>query len=381
MGKYTVHGTPQFERRLDCELKEVVDAVCTLPQSCGLQAIVLTGGYGRGEGTPFQKKGEQTPFNDYDLVVVSHPLSRAARKQLQGSLHQIEKQCSDKLGIPVDLYLHTTHTLQSAEASLLNYEMRIGHQVLYGAHDIFSLMPSYNLANLCLSEGTRLLLNRGKLLLDVKVGLGGPRPLTEEELLRFQKFIWKCHLAFGDCVLLAHGDYDVSYITKTKRIENYVSRRDIPDASWMVEHYQKAVDFKLMGDLTLLGFDDLFHAFSKTLRYYLEFLLWYEGRRLGLFLPSLQTYVAQLPRQRASPTDIAKALILNGRILGSGMIDPTPQWALIHPRNRLYPALWLLLSFESSMQLNLRLVQQLLNGGRDYNMLLKRFYEIRARLA
>ncbi len=381
MGKYSLQGSDQFDQRLDNDLQEVVEAVRAIPESSSVQAIVLMGGYGRGEGTPFLQGGMQCPFNDYDLVVVSSPLSTYHRQQLRWRLQQLEQQLSQKLGIAVDLYLHTTNTLQRAEHSLLNYEMRNGHRVLYGAPDILSLMPAYSLDTLPLEEGTRLLLNRGKLLLDMKICLGQQAPFTPAQDILYQKFLWKNHLAFGDCILLAHGEYDLSYDVKKQRIQTYLSRCDIPDAKWIVDRYSKAVDFKHGGDLAVLQLDNLYHAFSDTTRYYLEFLLWYESKRLKTTLPSLQTYVDQLQRQEFDVLTHCKALIRNISLMNVGLFSPQPSWAFIHPRNRLYPALWLFLSFESSMQLDLRLLQQLLHTKGDYSRLLSRFYELRGRLS
>ncbi len=190
-GKYTVDGSPQFERRLESEFQRIVAAVRDLPDAPSIEAIVLMGGYGRGEGTPLHKDGIEQPFNDYDLMVICGDISHRARQHFQKRLRMLEKELSDQLGIPVDLYLHTLHSLRHAEFSLMNYELHYGHHVLYGRHDILSMMPSYPLLNLSLNEGTRLLLNRGKLLLDVKMGLGGEAIMTEELRFKFHKFSGK----------------------------------------------------------------------------------------------------------------------------------------------------------------------------------------------
>lgn len=381
MGKYTLFGSPQFEKQVDQDLQQIVRAVCALPDAPRIEGIILLGGYGRGEGTPFQDEGAQKPFNDYDLMVISEPLSWGRRSDFQERLRKLERQLSEQLDLPVDLYLHTTETLKCAEPSLMNYEMRQGHQVLYGDENILCLMPMHCMEYPKLEEGTRLLLNRGKLLLDIKLGLGGDVSLERQQVQKFQKFVWKNQLAFGDCILLAHGDYDISYRTKLNRIEAYRHYTDIPDPTWMVDHYVKAIEFKFSGKAALLEVEDLYRAYSETVRYYLGFLLWYEGKRLGTALPSLQTYCSALPRQKEPFRRQLKNFLRNARLMRFGMFSPSYPWALLHPRNRLYPALWLLLSFESSNALDLGLAQQLLHGERDYNKLIECFYALRARLA
>lgn len=380
MGKYTIYGSNDFEQRVEDDLKKIVTAIRQVPHSQNILAVVLMGGYGRGEGTPYTENGVQRPFNDYDLIVVCKNLSFSQSKQLKQALHQLEGSLTSTLEIPVDLYLHSVSSLKHAEPSLMNYELRNGHITIFGPQDILNIMPNYDLKTLPINEGTRLLLNRGKLLLDVKISLGSDTPLTDEQIQQIQKFIWKNHLAFGDCVLLSYGDYAISYQEKAKRIENYLTVEGIPDPTWMVSQYLNAIEFKLKGDPSLLDFENLYHSFSDTVRYYLGFLLWYEGRRLGTALPSLQTYCAKLPQCPSTIKQRLKAFLLNVKYLRSGMFNPTYRWAIIHPRYRLFPALWLLLSFDSSIHMDLGLIIQLLNGDRNYAKLLNRFYELYARL-
>src|SRR3989339_1840041 len=100
MGKYTVAGSPQFEQRLGNELQRIVTAVRDLPQAPPIEAIVLMGGYGRGEGTPLHKDGIEQPFNDYDLMVICGNLSYQTRQHFQKRLRMLEKELTDQLGIP-----------------------------------------------------------------------------------------------------------------------------------------------------------------------------------------------------------------------------------------------------------------------------------------
>ena len=57
-------------------------------------------------------------------------------------------------------------------------------------------MPSCK--NVNLSEATRLLLNRGKLLLDIGKRIKSEEQFSEEELLLYKKFLNKVILAMGD---------------------------------------------------------------------------------------------------------------------------------------------------------------------------------------
>ena len=191
MSRYTIRGSAELDTQIDEDMRYIAEAAS--PHS---SAGVLLGAYGRGEGTPFIKPdGSQAPFNDYDLVVVVDKLNNDIRQ----TFRMLEKQLTGELGLPVDLYPYGLSHLRRCEFSLLNYEMKHGHKVVWGDEDVLAALPDYPHDAIPLSEGTRLLLNRGKLLLDIQQRLVNPEPLNEEERIRFIKFIYKVLLAFGDC--------------------------------------------------------------------------------------------------------------------------------------------------------------------------------------
>lgn len=359
MGKYSVRGSIEFEEQVEEHLRIITKAVCALK---GVVSIILMGGYGRGEGTAFQSGDIEKPFNDYDLIVV-------ANSSIEKQLAQLEVKLSHNLGIEVDLYHHSLSSLRGAEYSLMNLELRYGHQVVYGPKDILNQMPLYHLDSLSLEEGTRLMLNRGKLLLDIKQELTS-QP-TEEQTIRFKKFLWKNYLAFGDCVLLLYKDYDISYRKKGSRIAHYLNRQEIPNSSWLVKRYEEAIEFKLSGNIGDLNIESIYHSLKETVHYYLSFFLWYEGRRLDSSFPDIQTYYAAIHPSLKK----GKSFILNGYLLGVGMFKPSIKWSMIHPRYRLYIALYLLLS-ETDTDLLIRLLD-----SKQKDQILQRFSKIRRRVA
>ncbi|RKX35639.1 MAG: hypothetical protein DRP64_19235, partial [Verrucomicrobia bacterium] len=95
MGKYTTRGSTDLDAQIDADLRRI--AKVTSPHA---PSGVLLGGYGRGEGTPFiNPDGSQSPFNDYDLVVVVDSLNGKVRQKFQ----TLEKQLTAELGLSVDL--------------------------------------------------------------------------------------------------------------------------------------------------------------------------------------------------------------------------------------------------------------------------------------
>lgn len=270
MSRYTNRGSADLDAQIDAQLARIAERAA--PHAL---AGVLIGGYGRGEGTPFiHPDGSQAPFNDYDLVVVVDALNTNVRQ----TFRTLEKQLTDELGLPVDLCPYRLSHLRKCEFSLLNYEMKNGHTVIWGNENILAALPDYPSNAIPLSEGTRLLLNRGKLLLDIQQRLAHPEPLGTEERIRFIKFSHKVLLAFGDCALLLAGQYDVSYAVKKVR---YPAIGNCPDRDFIVEGYLRAIKLKEWGDFESLKDSDLDAEFQTVREVFLRFMPWYRTHCSG----------------------------------------------------------------------------------------------------
>jgi hypothetical protein len=312
MSKYTLRGSEQLDARIDVHLEHIA---LTVSPHC--DAGILIGGYGRGEGTPFIKPdGTQAPFNDYDFVVIVDTVNSAVKLHF-GAL---ERQLSDDLGIPVDLCPYAKPLLSSREFSLLNYEMKYGHTVVWGPEDILDALPAYRHDAIPLFEGSRLLLNRGKLLLDIQRRLKKPEPLIAAERINFIKFLHKVLLAFGDCALLAERRYDISYAVKKGRI---TEMGDIPDRQFVIDGYLQALELKEWGDYNALESYDIRQEFERTRDVFIRFLPWYRS----------------LYKERECPIPKAGALNLRWNKC----------FATQHPRIALYDAVVELLQGKTSM--------------------------------
>jgi len=302
MSSYTLRGSAELDAKIDAGLQRIAEVA-----SPYCQAGVLLGGYGRGEGTPFiHPDRSQSPFNDYDLVVVIDKLDGNIRQTLQ----VLEKQLTAELGLPVDLYPYPKAALPKCEFSLLNYEMKWSHKVVWGDQSILTTMPEYPHNAIPFSEGTRLLMNRGKLLLDIKQRLAKPESLTDEERIHFTKFLFKVQLAFGDCALLAEGKYDISYTVKKARISDIPN---CPNRDVVIAGYLKAIELKEWGDFQALAPFDVAAEFNIVRDVFQRFFAWYRSQ------------------YSSNECSVLKAIALNLRWNGC----PLP----CHPRLRLYDAL------------------------------------------
>ena len=339
MSRYTLRGSPELDQRIDADLARVAAALAATPEAPLFRGLVLLGGYGRGEGTPLIRDGAQFPFNDYDLIVVSQPLTRGRRAQVQACLRQLEERLTRDLGLPVDLCLYPANHLPGAEFSLLNYELKHGHRVVWGDPACLAALPAYPHNAVPLSEGTRLLLNRGKLLLDLRrrhrrTPVSAATPAEREQAV---KFIFKAWLAFGDCALLLGRRYHLLYAEKKQRLTE-ADLTGCADAPAIVRDYRRAIEFKEWGDARVFDTFDLQPELARAFATFQAFFFWYESGRLGAPLPDAETYAKQL-RRAGREGGQCKALALNLMLFKSRCLTGPWRWLAAHPRLRLYAIL------------------------------------------
>ena len=199
-------------------------------------------------------------------------------------------------------------------------------------------MPDYPQQAVPLSEGTRRLMNCGKLLLDIKLRLAQPEVLTREERQRFLTSMFETDLAFGDCALLLRNAYDLSYAVKRLRLPE-INLSGLDDSRTFVSAYIQAIDFKERADLQPPETSNVHLRFAETLQRYEQFFLWYERRRLNRKFPTLEKYAFAFPGLGKEGSPLKNAL-LNLRTFGAAGLPH----CFAHPRLRLYAALPLLLT-------------------------------------
>lgn len=267
MANYTHKGSEELDARICSDLQQIEAAVSPL-----CEAGILLGGYGRGEGTPLiLQDGTQAPFNDYDVVVITGTITPFLKKKMR----ELELKLTQQVGLPVDLCPYARNKLSSREFSLLNYEMKYGHTVLWGDKKILNMMPDYPHEAIPLTEGTRLLLNRGKLLLELQNRLKSPAPLSEEEHVKYLKFLIKALLAMGDSMLLLTGSYAISYAVKKEKIKKVGT---FPASGFIISGYCTAIEMKEWGAYYAWKDFNIAEEFSTVLDVYLRYMPWYRAR-------------------------------------------------------------------------------------------------------
>ncbi len=237
--KYCRHASFDFNDRLDSTLHRLVEDVSEALDD-NLVALILGGGYGRGEGGVVEVAGFELPYNDLDLVLVVDD-KRAVRQE---SLSSISHRYEEELKIHVDFSRPLTiEDIRNWPRSLMWQNLLNGHVVLYGPQDvILSNAPASLRDPLPVIEATRLLLNRGAGLLWAMRVARGVEEAPDADFVPRNYF--KCGLALGDAALITHGRFATPYRGRKERLAALAMERGDVAALNIELIYEISLTFK-----------------------------------------------------------------------------------------------------------------------------------------
>src|SRR5260370_20780231 len=94
---YAGHGSADFNARMQTWLTALSEDVRQVVGE-NLAALVLGGGYGRGEGGVLLVSGEERPYNDLDLILIVRRKASVPWHELEG----IQRKYESLMGIQID---------------------------------------------------------------------------------------------------------------------------------------------------------------------------------------------------------------------------------------------------------------------------------------
>jgi hypothetical protein len=340
--RYTLDGDASVEARIARDQELIAGVVQTLLSPPEFRALVLMGGYGRGEGGYVLCDGRPAPYNDYDYFVVARNLDRTQRKAFEQTLAEQARVLEHEVGVEVDFALLREEMLASAEYSLMNAEMIWGHRVVAGDPDVLGTMPPMPFGRLPLGEFTRLLLNRGALLLMNQRRLADDSSLSAEEQEVFFKYLFKAILACGDVRLAGNRSYHPSYVRKLERLRSI----DWAGRDEFIDLYAQAWENKFHPDYRRYAAENPASWQKKVIGIWLDTLLWFEQIRTGSGIADWGGYCSpSIPKgQGRSSWGGLRNGAITVRDFGLAELLRRPRWSFRYPRERLISALPSLLS-------------------------------------
>lgn len=241
-GKFTAKGSPKVEVLITRMVEELVDSIHNAITEKEYKCLYMLGGYGRGEGGVVVVNGQERPHNNFDLMLVSNDISTEKQKELKERMDNAIKDLPDRFGIGIDTSVISAGKLKKASCRIIWYDMRFGHKLLTGSHNIIESCSQFKLSKIPAWDARNLLVNRGTLMI-INDLLLERKTLTPELKKVLIKHKVKSIIGYGDCLLYALGDYDWSYLEKQKRMKN---RTDI-DMEFR-KLYDDAMNFRFQPD-------------------------------------------------------------------------------------------------------------------------------------
>lgn len=291
-------------KQIDAQLDEVVKAILkTIPQA---RSIIITGGFGKGEGSVrIAKDGEVRCLRDFDIVCI---LDRIPNRTDASKIHE---QIQKSLGLPSEKdtlfprskgFLVDIKFLQKRDLihpDIYFCDLKTASQILWG-EDVRSLIP-WTKKDVPLSSGLRLLFEKVSGLLGhfTAAYMQGKMPEREKEAL-----IYECRKTFieiGTALCILAKEYEPQYALRAKILPNFYSMRfpelarRLPDLPRRIEEY---TNLRTKSNAEELDEDpiDLWlsarNSLSTVLKFYLEA---YSGKPLQDWkdLPNLVQTIAR----------------------------------------------------------------------------------------
>jgi hypothetical protein len=339
--RYTLDGDATVEARIAGDQALIARAVEALTKPPEYRALVLMGGYGRGEGGYVVRDDKAGPYNDYDYFVVVRGLDAPRRRALEKALAQEARALERQVGVEVDFALLREEGLPRAEYCLMNAEMIWGHRVVTGDPHVLAAMPPMPFGTLPPGEFSRLLLNRGALLLMNRQRLAAGTPPGSEGREVFFKYLFKAVLACGDARLAGTGQYHPSYIHKRERLASL----DWDGKGDLMDLYLPALEAKFHPDYDRYAEADPAEWQQRVVDLWLATLSWYEQRRIGRPPPDWEAYCSATISKGQGGRSWwgGRNAAITLRDFGPAELARHPFWSLRYPRERLISALPILL--------------------------------------
>jgi hypothetical protein len=236
ISRFCIVDNPEITAAVQSHLELIVEEIRrTTPDA---EAVILTGGFGRGEGSVICSDGSPRPLNDYDLLVACDERHRLTLKSLGRSL-------ATKIGIDyVDIGPLNPGYFNKVSPTLFTYDLKYGSQTIWGNELFLDSIPGFAPSQISLEEGLQLLQNRvAGLLLALKPHMFASANWTESESTFLIHQMAKAAIAIGDFRLLALGDYCSSYRERLGRLLSLRRALDIGDTE--MELLDRSYKFKL----------------------------------------------------------------------------------------------------------------------------------------
>lgn len=214
--KYTYPESRQADALIQAIVSDVAMAVQDVVPEDGYHALVLIGGYGRGEGGVRQGREGERPNNNLDFLLISRDASKNQLGCWQQAIVEQVQSIQEQREICIDFSVIAGDVLRRSDCRVMWYDMRWGHKTILGDIDFVPSMTRFKIDRIPNWDIHNLLVNRGTLLvINDCLEASGTSP---EHALVLTRHTIKAVIGYGDALLYSVGQYHWSYVEKQSRM-------------------------------------------------------------------------------------------------------------------------------------------------------------------
>ena len=205
MGKYTIHD----DKLVDFQIQERIDVIVSdiIKNVPHVESLILTGGFGKGEGSAIISNGKVRPLRDFDFVIVSDKkVSHDCIRNVKELLVQ-DSQCDAyKYNKEFSIDISTT-SLDNINIfpDVMTYDLK-NSKVVYG-EDIRKKIR-WNAEDIPLRSGARLLFQKSTALIGVLPSNYLSDGVPESLKNIFMREVSKVYIEIGSVLCILIGQYD-----------------------------------------------------------------------------------------------------------------------------------------------------------------------------
>lgn len=335
--RFTRDGSDALEALIANTCEEIAHAVTSIVPADKFQALLLGGGYGRGEGGVLSTPDGDAPYNDLEffLLISGHP--RLNERRYGAAIHALEHRMTEKIGIEVEFKILSLEKLASSPTTMFYYDLVCGHQVTAGPVTVLDRCSHHaDASRIPMEEATRLMMNRCSSLLFAAERLSRSG-FTKDDLDFTARNIAKAQLALGDVILTTLGKYHWSCIERDKQLAS-INEPELPMVD-LIAFHKVGVEFKLHPFPGSSTRDELQALHQSVTQAAWAVWSWQEGKRLGISTASADAYAHG--GNKCPESAVLKNVLIRLRAFGvKGILSPL---AFRYPREGLLNSLSMLL--------------------------------------
>jgi hypothetical protein len=210
---------------LTATIGERVAAASAARYGKGLRAVVLTGSLARDEVAAREDQGRRRLLGDAEFLLV---FDETVRLPEAGDVERLRRQVEDALaqcGVEGRLSFGSVHPVYLARLTprIFAYELKACGQVVWGDHDVLSLIPNFSAADIPLEDAWRLLCNRMIEQLEIVQDLADPGAALRS-CVPYPTI--KLYLDMATSYLLFAGAYEPSYRARAQAVRRLAGADD-----------------------------------------------------------------------------------------------------------------------------------------------------------